>query len=186
MNFHPAITNWLPYYWMKFVPVPRVVYVLEQLGTEAVLWDGLQPNIRREIRKAEKRVEVVRSDDVDLLVELNRKTFTRQELDLPYTPQTLRRVDAACAARKARQIYFARDEHKRIHAAMYTVFDDRCTYYLLGGAIPRCATAVPAACSSGMPCSTPRRPRPVSISRDRSTRASSASCEPSAGSKRPT
>lgn len=136
MNFHPAITNWLPYYWMKYEPVPRVAYVLEQLGTEAALWDGLQPNIRREIRKAEKRVEVVRSDDVDLLVELNRKTFNRQGVTLPYAPQTLHRLDAACAARKARQIYFARDEHRRIHAAMYTVFDDRCAYYLLGGADP--------------------------------------------------
>jgi len=136
MNFHPSITNWLPYYWMKYEPVPRVVYVLEELGTEAMLWDGLQPNIRREIKKAEKRLEVVRSDDLDLLVELTRKTFDRQQMDLPYSPQTLHRVDAACAARKARQIYFARDEHQRIHAAMYTVFDDRCAYYLLGGADP--------------------------------------------------
>lgn len=136
MNFHYSITNWLPYYWMKFDTVPRVAYVLEELGTEAQLWDGLQPNIRREIKKAEKRVEVVRSDDVDLLIDLNRKTFQRQQLDLPYSPRTLHRVDAVCAARKARQIYFARDEQKRIHAAMYTVFDDRCTYYLLGGADP--------------------------------------------------
>ena len=141
MNFYPAITNWLPYYWMKFEVIPRVVYVLEQLGTEAMLWDGLQPNIRREIKKAQKRVEVIRSDDVDLLVELTRKTFERQHMDLPYSPQTLHRVDAACAARKARHIYFARDELGRIHAAMYTVFDDRCAYYLLGGADPALRTS---------------------------------------------
>jgi hypothetical protein len=136
MNFHHSITNWLPYYWMKFETIPRVAYVLEPLGSEAILWDGLQPNIRREIKKAEKRVEVIRSDDVDLLVELNRKTFKRQQMDLPYSPQTLHRVDAVCAARKARQIYFARDEHQRIHAALYIVFDDRSAHYLLGGADP--------------------------------------------------
>jgi hypothetical protein len=136
MNFYPSITNWLPYYWMGFEPVPRVVYVLEQLGTETALWEGLQPNIRREIKKAQKRVEVVRNDDVELLIDLTRKTFDRQHMQLPYSTQTLHRVDAACAARKSRQIYFARDEQQRIHAAMYTVFDDRCTYYLLGGADP--------------------------------------------------
>jgi lipid II:glycine glycyltransferase (peptidoglycan interpeptide bridge formation enzyme) len=136
MNFHPEITNWLPYYWMKFDTVPRVCYVLERLGTEAELWEGLQPNIRREIRKAQKRVEVVRSDDVDLLVDLTRKTFDRKRMNLPYSPETLRRVDAACVARKARQIYFARDEQQRVHAAMYTVFDDRCAHYLLGGGDP--------------------------------------------------
>jgi hypothetical protein len=141
MNFYPAITNWLPYYWMKFDAIPRVVYVLEQLGTEAALWDGLQPNIRREIKKAQNRVEVIRSDDVELLIELTRKTFGRQRMALPYSPQTLHRVDSACAARKARQIYFARDERGRFHAAMYTVFDDRCAYYLLGGADPELRTS---------------------------------------------
>jgi lipid II:glycine glycyltransferase (peptidoglycan interpeptide bridge formation enzyme) len=134
MNFHPDITNWLPYYWMGFEPVPRVAYMLDRIGTEAELWEGLQPNIRREIKKAEKRLEVVRSDDVDLLVELTRKTFDRQHMQLPYSPQTLHRVNTACVARNARQIYFARDEQQRVHAAMYTVFDDRCAHYLLGGA----------------------------------------------------
>jgi hypothetical protein len=136
MNFHPEVTNWLPYYWMKYEAVPRVASVISPLGTEAELWDGLQPNIRREIRKAKKQVEVVRSDDVELLIELNRKTFGRQHLELPYSPLDLQRVDAACVARKARNIYFARDEQQRIHAAVYTVFDDRCAYYLLGGADP--------------------------------------------------
>jgi hypothetical protein len=134
MNFHHAITNWLPYTWMKFDVVPKVTYVIEKLGTKEELWEGLQPNIRREIKKAEKRVEVVRSDDVDLLIEMNRKTYFRQQLDIPYSPEVLRRVDAACVARNARQIYFARDEQLRIHAALYIVADDRSAYYLAGGA----------------------------------------------------
>jgi lipid II:glycine glycyltransferase (peptidoglycan interpeptide bridge formation enzyme) len=136
MNFHHAIENWLPYTWMKFEAVPKVTYVLEKLGTEQELWDGLKDNIRREIKKAETRVEVVRSDDVDLLVEMNRRTFFRQSLDIPYSPAVMRRVDAACAARDARRMYFARDEQQRIHAAIYIAFDDRAAYYLVGGADP--------------------------------------------------
>jgi lipid II:glycine glycyltransferase (peptidoglycan interpeptide bridge formation enzyme) len=141
MNFHHAITNWLPYHWMKFEIVPKVTYVLERLGTHDELWDGLAPNIRREIRKAQKRVEVVRSDDVDLFVEVNRKVFKRQRMDVPYTPEVLRRVDAVCAARGARQIYLARDDQARIHAAIYIVYDDRCAYYLLGGGDPELRTS---------------------------------------------
>lgn len=134
MNFHHRIKNWLPYTWQKFEMVPKVTYVIEKLGSEAELWEGLAPNIRREIRKAEKRVEIVRSDDVDLFVRLNQKTFERQEMTIPYAPETLRRVHDACAARKAGQFYFARDAEQRYHAAIYVVHDDRSAFYLQGGA----------------------------------------------------
>lgn len=141
MNFHHRITNWLPYTWQEFEAVPKVTYVLEKMGAKEDLWEGLAPNIRREIRKAEKRVEVVRSDDVDVLIDMNRRTYFRQQLDIPYTPETMRRVDTACAARNARQLYVARDEKQRIHAAIYTVFDDRSAYYLVGGADPGLRTS---------------------------------------------
>jgi hypothetical protein len=141
MNFHHAVANWLPYTWMGFEAVPKVTYVLEKLGTQQELWDGLKENIRREIKKAEKRVEVVRSTDVDVLVDMNRRTYFRQRLDIPYSPDVMRRVDAACAARDARRMYFARDEQNRIHAAVYVVFDDRSAYYLVGGADPELRTS---------------------------------------------
>jgi hypothetical protein len=134
MNFHHAITNWLPYTWQRFEMVPKVTYVLEKLGTKDELWGGLAPNIRREIRKAEKRVEIVRSDDLDLFVRLNQKTFERQQMAIPYSPTTLRRVHDACARRGAGQIYFARDAEQRYHAAIYIVRDDRSAFYLSGGA----------------------------------------------------
>ena len=141
MNFHHDITNWLPYTWQGFAMVPKVTYVIDKLGMEKELWDGLAPNIRREIRKAESRVEVVRSDDVDLFVQLNQKTFDRQEMTIPYSPATLRRVNDACVARNARQIYFARDTEGRYHAALYIVHDDRSAFYLLGGADPALRTS---------------------------------------------
>jgi hypothetical protein len=141
MNFHHSVTNWLPYTWLGFDAVPKVTYVIDRLGTKEQLWDGLKDNIRREIKKAEKRVEVVRSADVDLFVEMNRKTFQRQQMDIPYSPEALRRVDAACVARDARRMYFARDEQQRVHAALYIVSDERCAYYLLGGADPALRTS---------------------------------------------
>lgn len=134
MNFHHEVTNWLPYTWQGFAMVPKVTYVLGRLASKDAIWEGLAPNIRREIRKAEKRVEIVRSDDVELFVRLNQKTFERQQMTIPYSPRTLRRVHDACAARGAGQIYFARDAEQRYHAAIYVVRDDRSAFYLLGGA----------------------------------------------------
>jgi hypothetical protein len=133
MNFHHDVTNWLPFTWQKFEIVPKVAYVLEKLGTKEELWEGLAPNVRREIRKAEKRLEVVRGADLDLFMHLNQKSFARQQMSIPYSPQILRRVYDACTARNAGQIYFARDAELRYHAAIYVVHDDRSAYYLLGG-----------------------------------------------------
>lgn len=136
INFHRSVTNWLPYFWRGFRAVPRMTYVLPDLDDEAALWSGLQENIRREIRKARKHVLAQTTDDVDLFLDLNRKTFDRQGLVAPHSPQLVRRLDAACAARGARRIYVARDEQGRVHASLYIVSDDRCSYYLMGGGDP--------------------------------------------------
>ena len=136
INFHRSVTNWLPYFWQGFNASPRVTYVLSELSDESMLWAGLQDNIRREIRKARKQLRVETTDDVELFLYLNRKTFQRQGLALPYAPQVVQRLDAACATRGARRIYVARDEQGRPHASVYVVFDDRCCYYLMGGGDP--------------------------------------------------
>ena len=136
INFHRSVSNWLPYHWAGFQAAPRITYVLTLGGGEQPLWAGLQENIRREIRKARKQVEVLTTDDVDLFLDLNRKTFERQALDLPHSPHIVRALDVACARRQARRIYLARDGHGRLHAGLYVVHDDRCCYYLMGGGDP--------------------------------------------------
>jgi len=54
-KWHYHYTNWLPFYWRGFRQTTRYTYVLPDLADEKQLWDGLQDNIRREIRKAENR-----------------------------------------------------------------------------------------------------------------------------------
>jgi len=136
VNFHRSVTNWLPFFWKGFTASPRITYVIDDLGNTARLWSNLQENIRREVRKAQKRIEIVRSDDIDRFLELNRKTFARQGRSLPYAPAVVARLDSACANRAARSIYLAVDEQGRTHGATYTVHDARCTYYLMGGGDP--------------------------------------------------
>jgi len=136
INFHRSVTNWLPFFWKGFRAVPKFTYVLHDLSDENLLWNGLKENIRREVRKARKQVEVQATDDVDLFIALHQKTFDRQRSVMPHSVDTVRRLDAACAARGARRIYVARDEQGRPHAAVYVVFDDRCCYYLMGGGDP--------------------------------------------------
>jgi hypothetical protein len=133
-SFHHSVTNWLPFHWLGFTQTTRYTYVLKHLGDLDAIWSGTRDSVRRAIRKARKQV-VVRDDlGLDRFLELNRKTFARQHMRLPYGPDLVSRIDAACAARGCRRMLFAEDAQGRVHAALFLVWNRDAAYYLMGGA----------------------------------------------------
>jgi hypothetical protein len=140
-RFSPTMLNGLPFFWAGYRLELRYTYRLEGLRSEQALWDGLRGNIRREIRKARKRVEVREDLGLDRLHAVWTKTFARQGLAPPQPLAVLERLDAACAARDARAMLFAQDDRGRVHAASYVVWDDRAGYYLVGGGDPELRTS---------------------------------------------
>jgi hypothetical protein len=139
-NFSPAMIGALPFLWRGYRAEVRYTYRIADLESEDALWDGLAGNIRREIRKARRRL-VVRDDlGLDRLQQVWAKTFTRQGLPAPDHAR-LERIEAACSARDARATLFAVDEDDRVHAVAYLVWDDAVAYYLLGGGDPELRTS---------------------------------------------
>ena len=132
-SFSPQITNWLPFYWAGFETTVRYTYRLEEILDLDAVWAGFQENARRQIRKAEKQVEVRDDLDLDAFLQLNDATFRRRGLETPYSPALVRSLDHACASRNARRIFFAVDRGQRVHAAIYVVWDRNSAYYLMGG-----------------------------------------------------
>lgn len=135
-NFHYSITNWLPFYWHGFVQTTRYTYVLNNLTDVNNIYDSFRENIRREIRKAEKFVEVYISEDIELFYQINKMTFERQNKAIPYSLEFLKQLDMVLAANKCRKIFLAKDEQERIHAAVYIIWDTHSAYYLMGGGHP--------------------------------------------------
>jgi hypothetical protein len=135
-NFNHRINDWLPFYWRGFKQTTLYTYVLPDTSNIDRLWRGLRENVRRNIRNAEKRVSIRTDLTVDAFLDLAELTFVRQNLDLPFTRALFHRIDGACAARGARQVFFAEDAEGRLHAAIYLVIDEEYVYYLLGGADP--------------------------------------------------
>jgi len=135
-QFSPTMLNALPFRWAGYGLELQYTSRLEGLQSEEALWRGLRGNIRREIRKARKRV-VVRDDlAIDTFHAVWAKTFARQGMRPPASLGDLERLDAACAARGARAMLFAVDDAGRVHAVAYAVWDDKAAYYLLGGGDP--------------------------------------------------
>ncbi|QOL52305.1 GNAT family N-acetyltransferase (plasmid) [Massilia litorea] len=136
--WHHSRRNWQPFYWNGFQQTTYYTYVLPDLSNLKKLWAELDGNIRRIIAKAESKHRLQVRDDMslDVLLELNRKTFERQGLVPPYTDEFVRRLDAACAERNCRKLLVAVDPHGIPLCGYYYVWDENSAYGLISGADP--------------------------------------------------
>jgi hypothetical protein len=135
-SFTTAMTNWLPFYWAGFQATVRYTYRIEDLSDLDHVQSDFQDHVRRGIRKAQRSVEVLHDCPLEELLRLDAQACARQRRRAPHSPELVRRLDAACAARGARRIIGAADASGHVHAALYVVWDDRTLYALINARDP--------------------------------------------------
>ena len=135
-NFYPTVTNWLPFYWQQFRQTTYYTYRLNGLHNLPEIEAGINRNIRRNIQKAGQQVRVVHNLSTEQFYQVNKLSFDRQGLAMPYSWAQFARHDAALAANGARQLFFAVDAQERIHSAAYLIWDQQAAYYHLSGDDP--------------------------------------------------
>lgn len=137
-SFAPQVTNWLPFYWAGFTQTTRYTYTFDLTKSQEELWRALDKRNRRQLRKASGRIVAEASDDLDVFLRLNRATFERQGLDMPYSDDYVHRLDEAAKRNAKRWIVIARDEGTgEAHAGIYMVSDGKRAYSLMSGADPK-------------------------------------------------
>jgi len=134
-------TNWLPFYWRGFKQSTKYTYILDNIIDTDSNWKKLQGNIKREIKKAQKNVQIKTDLELDKFLELVVLTFRRQNKKLPYEENLLYRIDNICKQKNKRKIFYAVDAKNRIHAAIYIIWDNHYAYYLVGGSDPELRTS---------------------------------------------
>ena len=135
-NFHYSVTNWLPFYWQGFQQTTRYTYVIEDLTDLDNVYSNFQSNIKTDIKKAQKSIRCNSDHDIHKFYNINRMTFQRQNMQIPYEAEFLYHLHDKCYANNCQKIFYAYDEHDRIHAAIYLVWDEQSAYYLMGGGHP--------------------------------------------------
>ncbi|MEE2788833.1 MAG: GNAT family N-acetyltransferase [Myxococcota bacterium] len=135
-NLHFSVQNTLPFFWAGYETKVSYTYTINDLADDDTLLSRMHPETRRHLKKAQKRVQVEDTDDLECFLTLNDMTFARQGIKVPYSHEYVRRLDDACAQRDQRRIFLARDAQGRPHAAIYVVFDRRAAYYLMVGSHP--------------------------------------------------
>jgi len=139
-RWHPEVVNWLPLYWLGYRQTTRYTYILEPLADHDALWEGMQPKIRSDVRKARDRhgLEVIRdpSATLDAFLALHQRAVEVRDEAAAVGSETIRRLDQACAERGCRTMLLARDAEGREHAGAYVVWHEGTAYYLIGCADP--------------------------------------------------
>lgn len=132
-NFHYSITNWLPFYWHGFKQTTRYTYVINDLKDLEEVESRFKGNMRNKIRKAQKLVRVVTDRTVDTFYKVNKLTFDRQNISIPYSLEFLKRQDNALQEHNARKIFFAVDNNDQVHSALYLIWDSMFSYVHMVG-----------------------------------------------------
>jgi hypothetical protein len=130
MLFLPEIKNWLPFYWNGFNETTRYTFILDNLNKHLNL-NEMKPSIRRQIKKASKNIQIEFSDNIESFYNINKLSFERQKMNIPYSLTFLKRLDQV--VKDHRTILFGKDNKENIHAAIYILWDNKRAYYLMGG-----------------------------------------------------
>lgn len=135
-NWHYSCKNWLPFYWRGFKQSTRYTYVIENLNNIDRVFADFSSAYRNKIRKTDTNIEVCRGLSIDEFYCVNKLTFDRQGLKIPYSIDLLRKQDLALSVKNAREIFYAKGSDGAIHSVLYLIWDDMSSYVHLVGENP--------------------------------------------------
>lgn len=134
-NWNYRISNWLPFYWRGFSQTTRYTYIVN-LSEDFSPLANFTSKMRNKIKKASKMVAVGEDEDIETFWVLNKKTFARQGLHIPYSYDLVKRIDDALKERDRRRIFTAYDVEGNAHSSLYLIWDNKSAYVHMVGEDP--------------------------------------------------
>lgn len=132
-SFNYKYTNLLPFLWQGFDLKVNYTYTINN-----ITFDDLEKDIHTDIRRRIKRskehgIKVFESDDIEKFYELNKMTFKRKALLIPYSLEFIINLHNSCKENNSSKMFFAQDIDGDIVAANYLIYDSKTVYYIMGG-----------------------------------------------------
>jgi len=136
-QFPYKFTNWLPFFWRRYKQTVKYTYVISHQDSMDDIRASYSPDVRNLIRKAEKYGIIV-SDCEDLaeFYRVNKLSFDRQGIDIPYSYETFVNLYNACQEHNCVKLLQASDAEGNTHSVAMLVWDDENLYFLLNGTDP--------------------------------------------------
>ncbi len=132
-QYHYNFTNCLPFKWRGYSEMVRYTYVIEDTSDMDKVCSDFKYVARNEIKKAEKFVTIKEGMNIEQFYEINKLSYDRQGIEVPFSLKLLKRIEDACVMNNCRKILYAIDENGNIHSVAYLVWDDESLYFLING-----------------------------------------------------
>ncbi|WP_304511571.1 GNAT family N-acetyltransferase [Desulfobacula sp.] len=130
-NFHYSIVNWLPFYWKGFKQTTRYTYVIDDLSNLEEVEGEFSHAKRKNIKKAEKIINVQFDLSAKDFYENHKLTLAKQGEKIVYTCDHFKNIYTAGYNNKAARTIYAMDAEGNIHAALFVIWDSQSAYDLI-------------------------------------------------------
>ena len=131
MRFHYSFTNWLPFYWAGYEQTTRYTYVIPDLTNLDKVFSEFNHSKRKNIKKAEKIISVYTDIPAKDLYDNHVLTLGKQGEQILYSFDLLKRIYDASYENGCGKTWYALDDQKNLHAAIFVIFDKKSAYYLI-------------------------------------------------------
>lgn len=128
--------NWLPFFLNDYSEITRYTYVVDTKKTYSEIFSNYSVNVRNALRKAQKHLRVVETNDVSKFYEVYSKTFKRQNICVPISEAQFYAIYKGCKEHECARLLFAVDDNEVVHSVAMIVWDSSSVYYLLNGTDP--------------------------------------------------
>lgn len=135
-QYHYRFTNWLPFFWRYYREITRYTYVIEDTNNMEKIRSEYSSKIRNKINNAKKILKVYESEDLEKFYYVNKLSFDRQGIEIPYSFEFFKNLFKECDKKNCCKLLFAVDSENNIHSVAMIVWDEESVYYLLNGTAP--------------------------------------------------
>jgi len=132
----PSNDYFLPFRWLGFKVSPRITYRFTDVSDIEAVRAKYDKTVRKNIKSARNKVEIIEEDNVDNLYAMLVKTFQHQGRNCPHKKEFINSIFEACNAHDGAKVITAIDKDGNVHASSLFVYDEKTCYYLIAGADP--------------------------------------------------
>lgn len=132
-NYTPGMVDLQPFIWEGFTCNVRYTYIINLNNSLEDIWKSMDDTRRRNISKAKKDgINVSSNYDLQEVFSLVEKTFDRQDMKVPFKTVVFNYIYALKERNKCIS-FLSKNENGDNIAVVYLVWDNKRSYYLMGG-----------------------------------------------------
>ncbi len=135
-QYNYAYNNFMPFFWRYYSGQVKYTYVIDDTSDMEMVRSQYDSKLKNQLRKAQKEIEVATIDDLEEFYRVNKLTFDRQGIEIPYSYEKFKDIYEACRQRDRVKLLAAKDPSGRVHSVAMLVWDRGSVYFLLNGTDP--------------------------------------------------